>query len=156
MTELLTAAANVLHALATTVFVGYYLLMSLLYLPLLPRPEMGGGAALGRISKASRPWQYVSLLVLAVTGAFLTYVDTNYMGVGNFGSPWAILMLVKHVVIVAMIAVAFWGNVLQRVGQTLRSNPGDAAALARFRTYCNVMSVCGVIVLIVTAIAQVE
>ena len=61
MTQLLIAIASSLHALATVVFIGHYLLLSLLYLPVLAKSELGGGASLGEVSKRSRPWQYISL-----------------------------------------------------------------------------------------------
>lgn len=156
MTPFLVATANGLHALATVIFVGYYLLLSLLYLPALTRPEAGGGAALSEISKRSRPWLYVSLLIFALTGVYLTLVDANYLGIGHFSNPWAILMLVKHLLILAMIAIGFWFNAIQRVGPALRSYPGDAQRMARFRRYSNLMAVCGVLVLLLTALAQIE
>ena len=151
MTQLFIATANALHALATVVFVGYYLLLSLLYLPVLAKPDMGGGAALGEISKRSRPWLYASLLIFALTGVFLTFVDANYLGIGHFSNPWAVLMLVKHILILAMVAIGFWFNAIQRVGSALRSYPGDAPRMARFRRYCDVMAVSGVLVLLLTA-----
>jgi uncharacterized membrane protein len=154
MTQLLIATANLLHALATVVFVGFYLLLSLLYLPVLATPGMGDGTALGEISRRSRPWLYVSLLIFALTGVYLTLVDANYLGIGHFSNPWAILMLAKHILILAMIAIGFWFNAIQRVGPALRSYPGDASRMARFRRYCNAMTVCGVLILLLTAFAQ--
>jgi uncharacterized membrane protein len=156
MTSFLVATANSLHTLATIIFVGYYLLLSLLYLPTLAKPEMGGGAALGEISKRSRPWLYASILVLGLTGAYLTLVDAHYLGIGNFSNPWAVLMLVKHILILTMIAIGFWFNFIQRVGPALRSYPSDPQRMARFRHYSNAMAVCGVLVLLLTAFAQVE
>jgi len=156
MTSFLIAIANSLHALATVIFVGYYLLLSLLYLPALAKPEMGGGAALGEVSKRSRSWLYASLVIFAFTGVYLTLIDANYLGIGNFGNPWAILMLVKHVLILAMVAIGFWFNFIQRVGPALRSYPGDAERMASFRRYSNMMSLCGVLVLLLTAFAQIR
>jgi len=37
----------------------------------------------------------------------------------------------------------------------LRSNPDSAPAMARYRRYCTTMAICGVLVLILTALAQV-
>ena len=156
MTSFLIATADGLHALATIVFVGYYLLLSLLYLPVLAKPEIGGGAALGEVSKRSRPWLYTALVIFAITGIYLTVVDANYAGIGHFSNPWAILMLVKHILILAMIAIGFWFNFIRRVGPALRSYPGDASRMARFRRYCNAMTMCSVLVLLLTAFAQIE
>jgi uncharacterized membrane protein len=156
MTSFLIAIANSLHALATVIFVGYYLLLSLLYLPALAKPEMGGGAALGEVSKRSRSWLYASLVIFAFTGVYLTLADPNYPGFGNFSNPWAVLMLVKHILILAMVAIGFWFNAIQRVGPALRSYPSDAERMARFRRYSNLMAVCGVLALLLTAFAQIR
>jgi uncharacterized membrane protein len=150
---LVIAAANGLHALASVVFVGFYLTLSLVCLPALAGPG-ANSAALGAISKRSRPALYVSILVFALTGIYLTLVDPNYHGIGNFDSPWAILMLVKHILIVAMIAIGFWYNVLVRLGPTLRSS-SDGQAIRHFRRYSKAMAICGTLVLLLTAVAQV-
>lgn len=156
MTPILVAACDVLHALAALVFIGHYILLSLLYLPVLSRGDVGAGKALGEISRASRPWMYAAILVFFLSGIVLMILDSNYQGIGNFGNPWAVLMLVKHLIILVMLVIGFWYNARQHVGRTLRSNPGDAQNLARFRRYTNAMSICGVLVLLLTALAQVE
>jgi uncharacterized membrane protein len=155
MTTFLMATANALHTLASMIFVGYYLLLTLICLPALAGPETGGGAALGKISTRSRPWLYASIIIFALTGVYLTLADASYLGIGQFSNPWAVLMLVKHILILAMLAIGFWYNFIQRVGQNLRSYPSDAQKLANFRRYCLAMTVCGVLVVILTAVAQV-
>ena len=54
-TAMLVTTATALNALATVIFIGYSLLLSLLYLPVLAKPETGAGAALGEASRRSRP-----------------------------------------------------------------------------------------------------
>jgi putative copper export protein len=66
------------------------------------------------------------------------------------------LMLIKHLVIVVMIGLGFWFNALQRVGPAMRSNSGAAQGVAKFRQYSNLMAICGVIVLALTAFSQVQ
>jgi uncharacterized membrane protein len=155
MTQLLLATSTTLHALAMIIFIGHYLLMSLIYLPALSTVD-NGAKALGEISAHSRRWIYGSILVFAVTGVHLMLVDPNYMGIGNFSNPWALLMLVKHIVIVVMIGLGFWFNMLQRVGPTMRSNTNAAQGVAKFRQYSTAMAICGVIVLALTALSQVQ
>lgn len=156
MTPILIAVSNTLHSLAALIFIGHYLLLSLFYLPVFSTAEAGSLKTLGEASRRSRPWIYASIIVFFLTGIVLMILDSNYQGIGNFGSPWAVLMLVKHVVILAMLVLGFWSNAVQHVGRALRSNPGDAQNIARFRRYCNAMSVCGVLVLLLAALAQVE
>jgi uncharacterized membrane protein len=152
MSQILISLSVWMHALATVVFIGHFILLGLLYLPALTND----GAALSAISKRSRSWMYASLIVFAVTGVYLTFVDPNYKGIGNFNNIWAVMMLVKHILILAMIALGFWYNAILRVGPMMISNNNAALGVARFRTYVNSMAVCGVLVLLLTALAQVE
>jgi uncharacterized membrane protein len=147
-----------LHALGTIILIGHYCLLSLIYLPVFEKnqAEPAGRTILSEISKRSRSWLYVSLLIFAVTGIYLTFVDPNYLGIGNFGNPWAVLMLVKHILILGMLGMGFWYNGLMRVGPMLNSNTGSAQAFPRFRQYSNLMAVAGVLVLLLTAISQAQ
>lgn len=154
MTPILIALSYWLHAMATVIFIGYYVLLALIFLPVLSKTE--NGTALSEISKRSRPWMYASLLIFIVTGIYLMIVDTNYLGFADFGNFWGIVMLVKHILIVGMIAMGFWFNAILRVGPLMSSNTGVAQAISRFRWYVNAMAISGVLVLLLTALAQAE
>ncbi len=155
MSQVLLATSTTLHTLAMLIFIGHYVLTSLIYLPALSKLD-NGAQALGAMSTRSRKWLYGSILVFFMTGVHLMLADPNYLGIGNFGNPWALLMLIKHLVIVVMIGLGFWFNMLQRVGPTLRSNSNAAQGVAKFRQYSNLMAICGAIVLALTALSQVQ
>lgn len=158
MSQTLTAISFWLHALGTVIFIGHYCLLSLVYLPAIEKKQADpvSRTILSEISKRSRFWLYVSMLVFAVTGVYLTFADPNYLGIGNFGNLWAILMLVKHILLLAMIVMGLWFNAILRVGPLLNSNTGAVQALARFRQYSNLMAIAGVLVLLLTAISQAQ
>ena len=151
MTQFLISISTWLHAIATVVFIGHFVLLAGIYLPALSK----NGTALSEISKRSRPWMYASLLVFAVTGTHLMLIDSGYLGFMDFSNFWGIVMLVKHILIAAMIVLGFWYNAIMRVGPMMSSNHPEQA-IARFRKYVNGMAVCGVLVLLLTALAQVE
>jgi uncharacterized membrane protein len=151
MSHLLISLSTWLHALGTVVFIGHYVLLAGIYLPALST----NGPALSEISKRSRSWIYASLIVFMVTGTHLMLIDSGYLGFMNFGNFWGIVMLVKHILVIAMIALGFWYNALLRVGPMMSSNNPEQA-IARFRAYVNVMAICGALVLLLTALAQVE
>ena len=153
MSQILIALSTWLHALATIVLIGHYFLLSFIYLPVLAK---NNGQALGEISKRSHSWLYISLLVFIVTGIMLLLANPYYLGVANFSNLWSILMLVKHVLIVGMIAIGFWFNAFLRVGPLMSSGRGAAEATGRFRLYVNLMAICGLLVLLLTAFAQVQ
>jgi uncharacterized membrane protein len=157
MSQTLFSISTWLHAMATVIFIGHSLLLSLIYLPAFGKqtPEIAG-PLLGEISKRSRFWMYASLVIFIVTGVYLMFVDPNYLGVGNFKNMWSIAMLVKHILIVAMVGFGFFFNAILRVGPMMNSNSGAAPAIARFGTYNKLMAACGVLVLLLTAFAQFE
>jgi uncharacterized membrane protein len=153
MSQIWVALSFGLHAIGTVILIGHYFLLSVIYLPVL---EKGGGMFLSQISKRSRPWMYASLVIFMLTGIYLTVADPNYLGVGDFGNPWAVLMLVKHVLIVGMIGMGFVFNGLLRVGPMMSSNNSAQLAIRRFRLYSNLMAISGIPVLLLTAFAQTQ
>ena len=153
MSQILIALSVWLHALATVILIGHYLLLSLIYIPVLAK---NNGTALSEISKRSRPWLYTSLLVFAITGTHIMIVDTNYLGFMNFGNAWGIIMVVKHILVFAMLALGFWFNAILRVGPMMSSNNSAELGIKRFRSYSNLMAISGVLILLLTALAQVK
>jgi uncharacterized membrane protein len=153
MSQILIALSVWLHALATVVLIGHYLLLSTIYLPVLEKKD---GASLSEISKRSRTWLYASLVIFILTGTYLMLIDSGYLGFMNFGNFWGIVMLLKHVLIIGMIALGFWFNAVLRVGPMMSSNNSAELGIRRFRSYSNLMTIAGVLVLLLTALAQVE
>ena len=151
MSQLLISLSTLFHAIATVVFIGHFVLLAGIYLPVLSK----NGTMLSEISKRSRPWMYASLLVFAITGTHLMLIDSGYLGFMDFGNFWGIVMLVKHILVFAMIALGFWYNAILRVGPMMSSNNPEQA-IVRFRRYVNLMAVCGALVLLLTALAQTE
>ena len=156
MSQFLIASSVWLHELATVIFVGYYVLLALVYLPALDDgPENARGPIIAAISKRSRNWLYASLLAFAVTGMHLMLVDANYLGLGSFfGNGWSIFMSIKHLLIVAMVGMGFWFNAVLRVGPMASSNTQATQAVLRFRQHASTVAVCGVLVLLLTAITR--
>jgi len=151
MSQLLISISTWLHALATVVFIGHFVLLAGIYIPALSKD----GPVLSEISKRSRSWMYGSLLVFIITGTYLMLIDPGYLGFMDFGNFWGIVMLLKHILVIAMIVMGFWYNAILRVGPMMSSNNPEQA-IARFRKYVNVMAICGVLILLLTALAQVE
>src|SRR5262249_12658819 len=65
MSQISIALAVWLHALAIVVFIGHYVLLSLIYLPVMAQDN---GTILSQISRRSRSWQYLALLIFIITG----------------------------------------------------------------------------------------
>ena len=153
MSQAFMALAVWLHSLATVVFIGHYLLLAAIYLPVLAN---GGETFLSEISKRSRSWMYGSLTIFLLTGVYLMFADPNYLGIGKFGNFWSVLMLVKHILILGMLGLGFWFNGILHVGPRMNSNTGAGQALVQFRGYAKMMTALGILVLLLTAISQAQ
>jgi len=151
MTQFIILLSYWLHALATVVFIGHFVLLAGIYMPALSK----NGTALSEISKRSRPWMYASLLVFIITGTYLMLIDSGYLGFMDFGNLWGVVMMLKHLLVFVMIGMGFWFNAIMHVGPMMSSNNPEQA-IVRFRKYVNAMAICGVLVLLLTALAQVE
>jgi uncharacterized membrane protein len=153
MSNFLIALSTWLHSLATIVMIGYYIFTGLIYLPVFER-QMRADALRDLLEQASarlRPFFGGSLLIFLVTGAYLMLINKNYLGLGNFfGNPWSILIVIKHVLVLAFLALAVYSE-RAFMGQISDQKP---EALKRFRWSLNINTVLGVIILLLTSIAQ--
>jgi uncharacterized membrane protein len=158
MAQTLTTLSLWLHSVATVIFIGHHLLLSLIYLPAFAKNQENpvSGTILSEISKRSRIWMYASLAIFILTGIYLMFVDPSYLGIGNFNNLWSVMMLVKHILILGMAGMGFWYNGLMRVGPLVSSNTEAIQAFARFRQYSNLMAISGVLALLLTAISQAQ
>jgi uncharacterized membrane protein len=154
MDTILIALSTWLHALATVVMVGHYLFLSLAYLPVLEKQVQGAAlrSLLESVSNRLRPLFGGSLLAFIVTGTYLMLVNDNYLGLGNFfGNAWSIWIIAKHVVVLAFIILAVAAERIL-LGQIGGANPG---ALAQFRRAMGINLLLGMLILLMTTIAQV-
>lgn len=160
MSQALLVSSLWLHSLATAILIGYFLLLSLVYLPFLSEQLSGVelGAALDDVARRARPWLGVSLLAFMVSGAYLMFGDGNYLGLGRFENTWSALMLIKHVLVFALIGLWLWlGGTLRR-GTSVAAKPQQSRfeLLDRIRLLVHSASICGALVLLLTVVAQVE
>jgi uncharacterized membrane protein len=153
MATLLIALSTWLHALATIVMVGYYLFTSLIFLPIF-ESQMQGTALrnlLERVSNRLRPYFGGSLLIFMITGTYLMLINEAYLGLGNFfANPWSILIVVKHVLVVAFLALAMYS---ERVFLAQISDE-KTDALKKFRLALNINTFLGLFIILLTSIAQ--
>lgn len=162
MPTLVLALNYWLHLLATVLWLGGLAMLVLLAWPSLagqpPGEESAAGQFVGAVERRFRPLANVSLVVLLVTGMIQMGGDPHYAGLLQFGSPWSLSLLAKHLVIVGMVAVAAllqWGVYPALDRARLLAGRGDAAELRsaqrRLRRLAAVNLALGVVVLLLTA-----
>ncbi len=153
MSPFLVALSTWLHTLATIVWIGYYVFTSLIYLPVFERQMQANALRdlLEGVSARLRPFFGGSLLIFLVTGTHLMLINENYLGLGNFfGNPWSVLIVIKHVLVLAFLALAIFSERAFR-GQISDKKP---ETLRQFRWALNSNAVLGVVILLLTSIAQ--
>ena len=66
---------------------------------------------LEQVSARLRPFFGGSLLIFLVTGTHLMLINESYLGLGNiFGNSWSALIVVKHVLVLAFLALAVYSE----------------------------------------------
>jgi putative copper export protein len=135
--------------------IGYYVFISLIYLPIFERQMQADALRdlLEQISARLRPFFGGSLLIFLVTGTHLMLINENYLGLGNFfGNPWSILIVIKHVLVLVFLGLAVFSE-RAFLGQISDEKP---EALKQFRWSLNINTLLGLIILLLTSIAQVS
>ncbi len=153
MSTYVVALSTWLHALATVVFIGHYLFLGLVYLPVLERQAHGSALRelLEAVSSRLRPFFGGSLLIFLVTGTHLMLINEDYLGLGNFfGNAWSMLIVVKHVLVLAFLALAIFSERAIMV----RISDQQPQALQQFRLTLGANIVLGLLILLLTTAAQ--
>jgi uncharacterized membrane protein len=154
MSNWLVVLSTWLHTLATVIWIGYYVFTALIYLPVFERQMQVNvlRELLEGVSARLRPFFGGSLLIFLVTGTHLMLINESYLGLGNFfGNAWSVLIVIKHVLVLAFLALAVFSE-RAFLGQISDQKP---EALKQFRWALNVNAVLGVVILLLTSIAQV-
>ncbi|MEP7287520.1 MAG: CopD family protein [Chloroflexota bacterium] len=167
MIQWLLALSFFLHLVATVVWLGGLVLLTLVVWPearnLLARQEQGDVllALLDRLRKRFYPLANLSLVVLIVTGLFQMEENPHYDGLLQLTNDWTRAILLKHVAVVGMLVVGAamqWSVLpaLERASILLRRGK-DAPDLERWRRRERQLSalnlVLGALVLFFTAVA---
>ena len=141
MSPSLLALSYFIHLLATVVWLGGLMVLTVLVIPEVRR-ALDGSPALASITSRLRarfaPISNLCLAVLLITGMFQTAGDEHYEGLLAFDNAWSIAILLKHVAIVGMIAVGLSLQyrivpALERTSLLIERGKGDPAEYERLR-----------------------
>jgi uncharacterized membrane protein len=167
MIQWLLALSFFLHLVATVVWVGGLLLLTLVVWPearaLLARQDQSGLLLdfLDRLRKRFYPLANLSLIVLIVTGLYQMDQNPHYDGLLQLTNDWTRAILLKHVAVLGMLVIGVamqWGVMpaLERATLLVRSgreSPDLDRLRRRERQLTALNCALGVVVLILTAIA---
>ena len=147
-----------LHLLATVFMLGYYVLLAVVLVPVMRRILDPAPLAdlIQAVERRALPLVLGSVAVFVLTGAYLMLNDSHYGGLGDFfGTSWAVIIVAKHVLVLAMIAVGVVIDVLFVPDiATPSSEEAQLIAIRRLTVAVDLMAVLAAVVLLLTAAAQ--
>lgn len=147
-----------LHTLAFVIAWGYYGVLGRMLLPALDRSldRPAQAATLLAVERRAVPLVLLSGVLFLVTGTYLLFIDARYAGLGNFfASTWTTLMLVKHVVVVAFVALAVVVDRLISRAARATSESEREGAFRSLGLSAEATTALGALIVLLTAAAQV-
>ncbi len=141
MSPLTLAVSFFFHLIATVVWIGGLVIITLLVWPEMRRALESSPALFTLLTRLRRrfvPWSNFSLVVLVVTGLIQMTADPHYDGFLKIDNDWTRAILLKHLAIAGMVVC---GAVLQyivtpaleRASLLLERGKGDLAEWERLR-----------------------
>ena len=129
------------HILATVVWMGGLLVITLLVIPELHRVLAEAPTfhhILRRLRRRFWPISNLALAVLIITGLFQMTADPHYDGLLNFDNDWSRTLLLKHGLIILMASMGLilqfvMAPRLERMSLLMERGKGDAAEWRRLR-----------------------
>jgi uncharacterized membrane protein len=146
-----------LHTLGFVTVMGYYGVLGRIVIPAIERSLDGSAqaTALKAIERRAMPLVLLSVVLFAITGAYLLVVDAKFEGLGSFfASTWTTLMLVKHLVVIVLVALGVAVDVLIRRLSLAASKPDRRSDLLRIELAAEGATGLGALVVLLTAAAQ--
>ena len=105
------AFVTFLHDLFTAVWIGGLITLGLTVMPSVKK-VLGKGPQtkklMDAIQKRHSVWVYVSLVGLVLTGLLQANRTPAFQGLFSFGNAYSTVLAVKHILVIAMIAIALY------------------------------------------------
>ena len=124
------ALITFLHDLFTAVWIGGLITLGLTVMPSVKK-VLGKGPQTKKlmddIQKRHSVWIYVSLIGLIITGLLQSNRSPAFLGLFSFGNAYSAILAIKHIFVLAMIAIALYRSLA--LGST--STPAEEKLKAR-------------------------
>jgi uncharacterized membrane protein len=155
--DVLQLLAVSLHTVAFVIAWGYYGILGRIVLPALERSldRPTETRTLVAIEHRALPLVLLSVVLFLVTGSYLLVANSHYAGLGDFfANTWTTLMLLKHLVVAGLVALAIGVDLLIRKADEAADDATATAALHRLRLTAEAATVLGASVVLLTVAAQ--
>jgi len=150
--QIVFALVTFLHDLFTAVWIGGLITLGIIVLPS-SRKVLGAGPQtkqlMDAIQKRLSVLVYVSIVVLAVTGMLQANRNPAFQGLFSFGNPYSTVLTLKHILVLAMVAVALIRSLV--LGRRSRPSTPSQEKLSVGLLFINI--VLGIVVILLTGFA---
>lgn len=145
-----------IHTIAFVTAWGYYGILARIMLPALERSLDGAtlGGALWTIERRAVPLLLASVVLFLVTGTYLLLVDPAYEGLGAIRGSWSTLMLVKHLMVAAFVALGVLVHFLVQLVDEAEDDVTRTVAVRRVRWAADAATGLGALVALLTVAAR--
>jgi len=111
------ALITFLHDLFTAVWIGGLITLGLTVMPA-TKKVLGKGPQtkklMDAIQKRHSVWIYISLTGLVITGLLQSNRSPEFLGLFSFGNAYSAILAAKHILVLAMIAIALYRSLALR------------------------------------------
>ncbi|MEP7378292.1 MAG: CopD family protein [Chloroflexota bacterium] len=148
--------AIALHTAAFVVVWGYYGTLARMILPgLAGALDLPAQArTLAAIERRALPLVALSVGLFVVSGTYLLVINPDYRGLGSFGTTWAVLMLLKHLLVIGLVGLGVIIDYLIRGLPDVVRDEDRAADMRWLRWAAEGATALGALIVLLTAAAQ--
>jgi uncharacterized membrane protein len=132
MKELIWVTLYWLHLLATVTWIGGIIFILLVAIPSAKEIlEADASKMMGAITKRFAPLANYSILLLVITGIAITGWSKEFSESGNLNINWVVVLTLKHVLVLAMIAIHFYRGLILGSKIERATSPAEKSLLQR-------------------------
>lgn len=145
-----------LHTVAFVIAWGFYGVLARMIVPGLAKSlDLAAQTrALAQIERRALPFVLFSIVLFAITGTYLLVTNPAYHGLGNFSTTWALLMLVKHGLVIVLVGLGVLIDYLIRGAADAQEDNDRASDLRWIRLAADGATGLGALIALTTAAAQ--
>ena len=145
-----------LHTVAFVIAWGFYGVLARMILPGLRNSlDLAGQTrALAAIERRALPFVLFAVVLFLVTGTYLLVTNSAYHGLGNFATTWAMLMLVKHGLVIVLVGLGVLIDYLIRGAADAQEDRDRASDLRWIGLTGDAATALGALIALTTAAAQ--
>lgn len=112
MNEILLTVVTWIHLLSTVVWIGGIFFILSVALPIAKKTLEQPGKLMGAIGKRFVPMANISILLIFITGIFMSLLSHSFSELVSLNSPWSRILFIKILAALMMAGIHFYRDLL--------------------------------------------